>query len=116
MDKVLGISKAAWNKVSVHNSDVLHPAILQVTEEGKIIDQMKERLARNVFSENVEKKMEENADLKEANFCRIIREGLYTPGIAATERCQKRINLIKWLEDGVDFSDFPTYGATIKGL
>lgn len=120
MDKVHGVSKAAWNKVSDQNPGVLHPTILEVTEEGKFVDQIKERLARNMFSEKVEQKMEENGDITEANFCKVFREGLYnaddSPGIPATERCQKRVNLIKWLEEGVDFGDFPPYGATIKGL
>ena len=39
-----------------------------------------------------------------------------TPGISARERCIKRMELMKWLEYGVDFGHFPSYGARIKGL
>ena len=38
------------------------------------------------------------------------------PGLPAIERCKKRMDLIKWLKDGVNFGDFPPYGARIKGL
>lgn len=54
VDKVNGISKTAWQKVSTSNPDILNPTLLEVSEEGKIVDQMKEALARNMFSKNVE--------------------------------------------------------------
>lgn len=64
--------------------------------------------------------MKRNLDDKEATFCRIIRESLYVaddePGIPAIERCKKRMHLINWLKQDVDFGDFPPYGARIKGL
>ena len=67
LDKVIGISKAAWNKVTDHNPDILNTAVMEVTDKGKIIDQVKERLAGNMFTESVEQ-MRENGHMKVANF------------------------------------------------
>ena len=38
------------------------------------------------------------------------------PGISALQRCEKRLNLIRWLSDGIYFGHFPPYGASIKGM
>ncbi|XP_045178040.2 uncharacterized protein LOC123538138 [Mercenaria mercenaria] len=99
LDRVYGVSKKAWQSVSEVRPDILNPTLLEVTEEGKIIDQMKERLARNMLSKNVEEQMRENGDIQEANFCEVVREGLYsaddTPGIPAVDRCKKRLALIE---------------------
>ena len=120
LDKVQSISKKAWLDVAVKNPQVLNPTLLEVSEEGKIIDQMKERIARNMFSKEVETMMLQNGDEREAVFCKIIRESLYVaddkPGITAIDRCRYRLGLIKWLSEGVDFGSFPPYGARIKGL
>lgn len=73
-----------------------------------------------MFSTEVEECMRSNGNVAEARFCQIIREGLYeaedSPGIPALERCRKRLDIIKWLSEGVSFGDFPPYGGTIKGL
>ena len=120
LNKVHGVSKSAWNHVADGHPEILNPLLLEVSEEGKIMDQMKERFARNMVSFDVETCMVDNGDLTEAKFCEIIREGLYeaddTPGISAVNRCEKRLKLVNWLDTGVDFGDFPPYGATIKGM
>ena len=120
LDKVKGISVKAWRSVSISDPDILHPTLIEVSPEGKIMDQMKETLARTLVSVEVETKMRSHGYEKEGQFCRIIREGLYiaddTPGISAFERCRKRIALIEWLNTDVDFGSFPPYGGSIKGL
>jgi hypothetical protein len=120
LNKVSGVSKKAWDNVSRMKPEILNPLLIEVSPEGKIADQMKERFARNMVSDDVEKCMNENGNLEEATFCKVIREGLYeaddTPGIPAIERCEKRLKLINWLDKGVDFGEFPPYGASIKGL
>ena len=120
LDKIEGISKGAWVRVAQCKPLILNPAIIDVTEEGKILDQMKEKLTRTMLSEEVEETMIANGDTIEANFCAITRGALYEaediPGIPAVERCRKRLRLIEWLKSGVDFGDFPPYGAKIKGM
>ena len=73
-----------------------------------------------MVSANVEAKMIELGYQTEAEFCKVIREGLYIaddkPGISARERCNKRLSLIKWLAKDVDFGNFPPYASRIKGL
>jgi len=73
-----------------------------------------------LFCKDVESRMREYCDIIEADFCKIVREGLYEaddmPGIPARARCEMRIELIKWLKQGVDFGDFPPHGAFIKGM
>ena len=85
MNKVCGISINAWKSVSRANPTVLYPLIVEISEEGKLIDQMREKLARTMISENVENEMINMGFETEAEFCRTLREGLYiaedTPGI-----------------------------------
>lgn len=120
LNKVDDISISAWERVSNSNPEILNSCVINVSEEGKIVDQMKERLARTMFSIDVEAKMIENGDYAEALFCNILRGALYeaedTAGISALERCRKRIALIDWLKTNVNFGEFPPYGAKIKGL
>ena len=120
VDKVESISIRAWEKVAKQSPDILNRSVIEVSSEGEILDQMKEKLSRTMFSKKVEDVMVLNGDLKEANFCSVIREALFVaddkPGISAISRCQKRMDLIDWLADGVEFGHFPPYGARIKGL
>lgn len=120
LDKVENISKGAWIRVSERNPAILNSTLIEVSEEGKIVDQMKEKFARAMVSKEVEIQMIEHGDITEAAFCGIIRGALYeaedTPGIPALERCRKRMNLIHWLQKDVNFGDFPPYGSQIKGL
>ena len=82
LDKIEGISKSAWTKVSDNDPDILNSALLDVSEEGKILDQMKEKLARSLLTEEIEEKMIINQDMKEAEFCHIMRECLYVTNLA----------------------------------
>ena len=120
LNKIEGVSIQAWKAVSLKNPEIIHPSIIDVSPEGKIADQMKEKLARTMVSEAVENKMKSFGFNKEAEFCHIIREGLYVaddkPGIPAVERCNKRLALIRWLDNNVEFGTFPPYGSRIKGM
>ena len=120
LNKVQGIQKKAWEVVADRNPKILHPSIIQVSDEGKILDQMKESLALNMVSAEVETEMERDGYVKEAELCNVLREGLFVaddqPGVTAKERCIKRLKLIQWLDKGVNFGNFPPYGSKIKGL
>jgi hypothetical protein len=120
LDKVDGISIRAWKTVADRKPNILHPTIVEITEDGKILDQMKEKLARSMVTEEVEQEMEVQGYFAEAKFCNVIRNGLYiaddVPGIDAMDRCKKRLKLIEWLDKDIDFGRFPPYGGRIKGL
>ena len=120
LNKVEGISIVAWKAVAKLRPDILHPTLIEVSPEGKILDQMKETLARTTVSNGVEETMRRCGYEKEAEFCKVVREGLYTaddtPGIHAFDRCKKRLDLINWLDRDVDFGKFPPYGGYIKGM
>ena len=119
LDRVEGVSVQAWKCVAKKRPDILHPSIIEVSD-GKIVDQMKEKLSRTMFSKDVESEMSADQYQKEAHVCNVIREALFeaddTPGIPAKDRCKKRLSLIKWLADGVNFGSFPPYSSHIKGL
>ena len=120
LDKVHGVSKESWIKVAESDPQILNPTLLEVSEEGKILDQMREQLAKTMLSSSVECKMLENGDKNEAEFCAIMRNALYIaddePGVSAIDRCEKRLRLIHWLDKDVNFGQFPPYGSHIKGL
>lgn len=120
LDRVEGITIKAWEAVASHSPDILNRGLIEVSSDGKILDQMKEQLAKTIFNESVEIEMDKMGFRKEAIFCNVVREALFiaddTPGISAKARCQKRLNLISWLNDGVQFGKFPPYGARVKGL
>ena len=42
----------AWKAVSISSPEI-HPSIIEVSPDGKIDDQMKEKLARTMLSANV---------------------------------------------------------------
>ena len=94
LDKMEGISIESWKAVAKLRSDILHPTLIEVSPEGKILDQMKETLARTTVSNGVEETMEKIGYKNEAEFCKVVREGLYnaddTPGIQAFDRCKKK--------------------------
>ncbi|KAH3770091.1 hypothetical protein DPMN_171371 [Dreissena polymorpha] len=58
----------------------------------------------------VEEEMTNGGFIKEAELCKLIREGLFEadamPGIPAFERCKKRLALIELLDKDVIFEAF----------
>ena len=120
LDKVENVSIEAWRSVSKSDPKILHPTLIEVSPEGKILDQMRETLARSMMSSDVERIMRKQGFPKEADFCRVVREGLFiaddAPGVSAFERCKMRLALMKWLSSGVNFGKFPPYGGSVKGL
>lgn len=62
--------------------------------------------------------MTKNNYLEEANFCRLIRrwyEGEDEAGISAKSRCERRLELRKWLLE-TEFSKVPTPSMYIRGI
>lgn len=96
---------------------MLHPTIIEVSPEGKILYQMKEKLARTIVGGKVVREMLNLGVEKEADFCNIVWEELYIyiaddkPGIPSAAQCDKRLSLIKWLATAKWL-----FGGRIKGL
>jgi len=69
---IQGISIQAWKKCSKNNREMLHPTIIEVSPEGKILYQMKEKLARTIVGGKVVREMLNLGVEKEADFCNIV--------------------------------------------
>ena len=108
------ISKKAWLDVARGNK-----TNLKISHVEDLIDKQSDAIANETFSKDVEMEMMELGHVKEANFCKLIREFYEAedePGLPASERCQRRINLRNWLLEGVKFCEFPPYGSHIRGI
>lgn len=89
---------------------------LNISHVEDLVDQQSDSIAMETFSVIVEEAMERLQYTKEAAFCRLVREfhdAEDAPGIPATERCKRRLNLREWLLEGVKF---PVYGSHIRGV
>jgi hypothetical protein len=108
------ISKSAWIEVARENQ-----TNLKVPHVEDLVDKQSDAIAKETFSIDVERAMRRLSYVKEAQFCKVIREFYEAedePGIEATERCQRRLNLREWLLEGVNFCCFPPYGSHIRGV
>ncbi|VDI14617.1 Hypothetical predicted protein [Mytilus galloprovincialis] len=113
-----GIHSNAWSKVARQTSkdgkEIISSALVD-----DLIDKQRNVYAQKTFSNEVETAMTENGDLEEAIFCKLIREWYQAedePGIAALERCERRLNLRTWLLDKIDIGKFPPPGRHVKGI
>ncbi|CAG2242669.1 unnamed protein product [Mytilus edulis] len=113
-----GIHSNAWSKVARQTSkdgkEIISSALVD-----DLIDKQRNVYAQKTFSNEVETAMTENGDLEEAIFCKLIREWYQAedePGIAALERCERRLNLRNWLMDKIDIGKFPPPGRHVKGI
>ena len=57
LDKIDGISKSAWENVAENHPSILNISLIEINDESKIMDQMKEKLARSLFTEDIEKQI-----------------------------------------------------------
>ncbi|CAC5368651.1 unnamed protein product [Mytilus coruscus] len=75
--------------------------------------------ALRTFSTDVESEMRKLGFIREADFCKLIREWYEAEdesGISAVDRMKRRINLKSFLLEGVDFGRYPMYGMYVKGF
>ena len=111
-----GISRNAWLRVAkdVNNKTRLSRAMVE-----DLVDRQSAAFADTTFSAEVEEVMRENGDVREADFCQLLRgmhDAVDTPSISAPERIQKMLALREWLMKDVDMSTFPPYGQYVKGI
>ncbi|CAG2200998.1 unnamed protein product [Mytilus edulis] len=109
-----GVLRSAWVDVARENT-----TNLKVSHVEDLIDKQSDAIAKETFSLKVEATMNRLGHTKEAAFCRLIREFYEAeddPGITASERCYRRINLRDWLLKGVNLCSFPPYGSHIRGI
>ena len=112
-----GISKTAWLEVSKHEKD--NKTGLNLAMVKDLIDRQSNAFARTTFSEKVEKEMIRLGFVREANFCALIRnwyEAEDEPGLSATERHERRMNLRKWMLEKYNPFQFPPPAAHISGI
>ena len=112
-----GISKTAWFEVSKREKD--NKTGLNIAMVKDLIDRQSNAFARKTFSDNVEKEMERLGFRKEAEFCSLIRrwyEAEDEPGLAETERHDRRMKFRKWLLEKYDPFQFPPPGTHVSGI
>ena len=85
--------KDAWISVSETNLETLNHTLIEVAENGKILDKMKEKPACTMLSEEVDQIMMANGEFL-CNARSYLRGRGYhwNPAI---DRCRKRLELIK---------------------
>ena len=109
-----GITKDAWIKVAKDGQAGLNLALVE-----DLVDRQSDAFAVATFSEEVEQEMLVNGFINEANLCHLLREWYNAednPGISAIERCNSRLNMRRWLLNGVQFNKFPPPGSHILGI
>lgn len=112
-----GIKRQAWIKVAEKSSENGSGLSLAIVED--LVDKQSNAFAQKTFSIKVEQVMRENGDIKEAEFCKVIREWYAAeddPGIDVMERIKRRLRIREWLLEGVDFHTFPPYGTHVVGV
>ncbi|CAC5420694.1 unnamed protein product [Mytilus coruscus] len=90
-------------KISMDRGSKGNTTNLKVSHGEDLIDKQSDAIAEETFSLKVEATMIRLGHTKEAAFCRLIREFYEAeddPGITASERCYRRINLRDWLLKG----------------
>ena len=109
-----GITKQAWLDVAKSKQTPLSvPMVMD------LIDKQSNALAQTTYSLEVEQLMISLGYPQEATFCRYMRrwyEAEDEPSIPASERLQRRLDLRKFLLEGVNFFKFPPYGSHVRGV
>jgi hypothetical protein len=97
--------KEAWQRVVSKDRKLLTTSIVEDN-----VDKQDGSLARRVFSEPVQKIMEENGDIKTAQFVFHVRnwfEACDKRGLSAAERITHLVQMQKFLCSGISFDTFP---------
>ncbi|CAC5366708.1 unnamed protein product [Mytilus coruscus] len=113
-DGLQGIQKRAWHAVAEKNRDIISKSLVV-----DLIDKQNNAFALRTFSTDVESEMRKLGFIREADFCKLIREWYEAEdesGISAVDRMKRRINLKSFLLEGVDFGRYPMYGMYVKGF
>ena len=119
-------SKAAFVHVSETNHDVMPKSILK-----ECLDRQSIRIAKRFFSVEVQQELQQNGDLKEANFVRLIRNWFNAcdeRGIDAYSRIRHLNKFADYLAELIEWEEMPppinyikempvpTYEALMQGI
>ncbi|CAG2230153.1 unnamed protein product [Mytilus edulis] len=113
----MGINPSSWWKVA--EDSVNNKAGLSIEVAKELRDRQKHSFAQATFSEKVEKVMEINGDVREANWCSLIRNwysAIDDAGISVDTRLQKMLDIRSYLLPFLRTGHFPPQGAYIAGL
>ncbi|CAC5400819.1 unnamed protein product [Mytilus coruscus] len=113
-DGLQGIQKRAWHAVAEKNRDIISKSLVV-----DLIDKQNNAFALRTFSTDVESEMRILGFIREADFCKLIREWYEAEdesGISAVDRMKRRINLKSFLLEGVDFGRYLMYRMYVKGF
>ena len=108
-----GIDKNAWIKVAQEDGCISRALV------EDLVDKQSNAYAQKTFSVEVETAMRKLQYDSTANFCKLIREWYNAedePGLAAAERCQRRLNLRAWLYSNIEIGKFPPPGSHVNGI
>lgn len=98
---------------------VNNKAGLSIEVAKELRDRQKNSFAQATFSEKVEKVMESNGDVREANWCSLIRNwysAIDDAGIPLDTRLRKMLDIRSYLLPFLRTGHFPPQGAYIAGL
>ena len=100
--------------VAEHDSSIISKALVE-----DLVDKQINSCACRTFSVEVEETQRKLGFIREADFTCLLKswyQAKHARGIPAQQRTQRRLNLRKWLLDGVNLSSFLPYGSHIKGF
>ena len=107
------ISVAADGKANGSNLSMSH------VDSSMLVDKQKVVIAEKIFSEEVQKVMEERGFVSESTFCEIVRQWFEAEdmrGLSAYSRFQHHLRMRDWLLDGIDISTYRPIGQFINGI
>ena len=113
----LGVARNAWKAVA-EASDSFETGLNRAMVID-LIDRQSNAIAQIVFGEKVEEKMTELGWLREAKFCRTIREWYKAEdeaGLSPEIRQSYRMNMRNALLGSVNLADFPPPGSFVAGM
>ena len=113
----LGIKKEGWIAVAETNKEANVGLNLAMVKD--VIDRQSNAMAKVMFSEKVENRLQELGLIQEAIFCSVFRNWYKAedePGLSAVERHKARMDLRHLLLDSVKLAQFPPPGSYVAGM
>lgn len=100
------------------SQDLFDPKYLLAANGRVVYDAQNDSISRQIFNHEVAKKLLELGHEESSRFVTVIVEGVIEAedqrGLSAVARIKRRLSLLEWLEEGVDYSRF--YGAYVRGI
>ena len=113
----LGIKKEGWIAVAETNKEANVGLNLAMVKD--VIDRQSNAMAKVMFSEKVENRLQELSWIQAAIFCSVFRNWYKAedePGLSAVERHKAQTDLRHLLLDSVKLAQFPPPGSYVAGM